>query len=62
MDQALSVEHLTKNHGSLKNQVYPVPLEIDQEVARLKLKSMNSEIDVLTEAQVAYLNSWSEGT
>jgi adenosylhomocysteinase len=61
-NQALSVEHLTKNHGSLKNQVYPVPSEIDQEVARLKLKSMNSEIDILTEEQIAYLNSWSEGT
>jgi adenosylhomocysteinase len=56
------VEHLVKNHGSLKNLVYPVPPEIDQEIARLKLKSLNSEIDVLTEEQVAYLNSWSEGT
>jgi len=61
-NQALSVEYLVRNHSSLKNQVYPVPADIDQQVARLKLKSMNSEIDALTPEQSAYLSSWSEGT
>jgi adenosylhomocysteinase len=39
-----------------------VPEDIDMEIARLKLESMGVEIDVLTEEQVAYLNSWQEGT
>ena len=61
-NQALSVEYLAKSHAGLKNQVYPVPHEIDQEVARLKLKSMDYEIDSLTPEQSVYLASWSEGT
>jgi len=39
-----------------------VPEEIDREIARLKLLSMGIDIDVLTEEQVRYLNSWQEGT
>jgi adenosylhomocysteinase len=39
-----------------------VPIEIDREVARLKLKAMGIRIDALTEEQVRYLNSWEEGT
>ena len=61
-NQALSVEYLVKNRSKLENQVYPVPSDIDQEVARLKLKSMNAEIDILTQEQDKYLNSWAEGT
>src|SRR5438128_3592469 len=61
-DQALSVEYLIKHSQSLGKQVYPVPKEIDQEDARLKLRSLNAEIDVLTAEQKRYLQSWSEGT
>jgi adenosylhomocysteinase len=61
-NQALSVEYLVKNRSRLENQVYPVPPDIDREVARLKLKAMNSEIDTLTQEQDRYLNSWTEGT
>ena len=61
-NQALSAEYLIKNAENLKNQVYGVPLEIDAEIARLKLDNMNINIDVLTEEQVKYLNSWQEGT
>jgi len=61
-DQALSVEYLIKHSQSLGKEVYPVPKEIDQEVARLKLRSLNAEIDVLTAEQKRYLQSWSEGT
>jgi adenosylhomocysteinase len=61
-NQALSVEHLVRNHAALKNQVYAVPTEIDQQVARLKLKSLETEMDTLTDEQVAYLASWEEGT
>jgi adenosylhomocysteinase len=42
--------------------VYSVPAEIDREIARLKLDAMGVKIDSLTPAQVAYLNSWEEGT
>ncbi len=61
-NQALSVEYLARNHKQLQKQVYPVPAEIDKEVARLKLKAMNTEIDALTAEQKAYLTSWNEGT
>ncbi len=61
-DQALSVEYLIKHSQSLGKQVYPVPKEIDREVARLKLRSLNAAIDVLTTEQKRYLQSWSEGT
>ena len=61
-NQALSAEYLVKNHKKLTSQVYPVPIEIDQEIARLKLKSMGAEIDLLSDEQELYLNSWAEGT
>lgn len=61
-NQALSVEHLVKSHGELKNQVYNVPKEIDVEIARLKLSSMGVRIDELTPEQEDYLTSWAEGT
>ena len=43
-------------------RVYPVPEEIDKEIARLKLATMGVEIDQLTEEQERYLASWQEGT
>ena len=61
-DQALAVEWVVKNHSSLEVGVYPVPKDIDAEVARLKLQSMGIEIDTLTKEQEAYLASWEEGT
>jgi adenosylhomocysteinase len=61
-NQSLSAEYMVKNAGTLKNKVYSVPEEIDKEIARLKLEAMGVEIDVLTEEQIAYLNSWQEGT
>ena len=61
-NQALSAEYMAKEHATLKKQVYPVPLEIDQEIARLKLESMGIEIDTLTEEQERYLSSWEIGT
>jgi adenosylhomocysteinase len=60
-DQALSLEWLTRQ-ASLDVRVHDVPAEIDAEVARVKLATMGIEIDVLTEAQVSYLHSWTEGT
>jgi adenosylhomocysteinase len=61
-NQALSVEYMVKNARKLEKKVYPVPAEIDQEIARLKLDSMGIGIDELTEEQREYLASWSEGT
>jgi adenosylhomocysteinase len=61
-NQALSVEYLVKNAKTLKPQVYSVPPEIDQTVARLKLESMGISIDKLSPEQEEYLSSWSEGT
>jgi adenosylhomocysteinase len=61
-NQALSVEWLVKNHASLEKRVYPVPPEIDREVARLKLHAMGVEIDTLTADQETYLHSWRQGT
>jgi adenosylhomocysteinase len=61
-NQALCLEYLTKMKGKLKPVVYPVPEEIDQEVGKLKLASMNITIDSLTKEQKKYLESWEEGT
>ena len=61
-NQALSAEYIAKEHLNMEKKVYPVPQEIDKEIARLKLKSMGIEIDTLTEEQEKYLSSWEMGT
>jgi adenosylhomocysteinase len=61
-NQALSAEYAVANAGSLERKVYPVPQEIDEEIARLKLATMDVEIDTLTDEQARYLASWDEGT
>ncbi|MDQ4131290.1 MAG: adenosylhomocysteinase [Actinomycetota bacterium] len=61
-NQALSAEHIAKNGASLEKKVYMVPREIDEEIARLKLESMEVEIDELTDLQSEYLSSWDQGT
>jgi adenosylhomocysteinase len=61
-NQALSAEYVVKNHKKLDKQVYPVPDDIDREIARLKLKAMDIKIDKLTPEQERYISSWEEGT
>src|SRR5258707_11017715 len=61
-NQALCAEYMVKNAKTLQKQVYPVPPEIDQEIARLKLAAMGVLIDHLTKDQEKYLTSWQEGT
>jgi adenosylhomocysteinase len=61
-NQALSAEFAVQNAASLERKVYPVPEEIDNEIARLKLATMDIDIDQLTEEQSKYLASWDEGT
>jgi adenosylhomocysteinase len=61
-NQALGAEWIALNHTKLENQVYEIPHEVDQEIARLKLHAMGISIDYLTEEQKKYLTSWQEGT
>jgi adenosylhomocysteinase len=61
-NQALCVEHIARCPERLPPAVHRVPADIDQEVARLKLRSMNIDIDELTAEQHKYLESWEAGT
>ncbi len=61
-NQALCVEYLATRPQRLPVDVYPVPAEIDEEVARLKLAAMGITIDELTDEQRQYLSSWEQGT
>jgi adenosylhomocysteinase len=61
-NQALACEFLVKNKGKLGAGVVPIPVDIDQEIARLKLQAMGIAIDTLTPAQIEYMNSWTVGT
>jgi len=61
-NQALCAEYMAQEHKKLSKRVYPVPEHIDREIARLKLQSMNVEIDTLTAEQEKYLSSWEMGT
>ena len=61
-NQALAVEYMVKMGKSLEKKVYSVPEAIDREIARMKLLAMGVNIDVLTQEQIRYLNSWEEGT
>jgi adenosylhomocysteinase len=61
-NQALSLEYAVQHAAELERRVYPVPDEIDRDIARLKLATMGLEIDQLTEEQERYLASWQEGT
>ena len=61
-NQALCAEYIFKQAKELKKEVYDVPCEIDEEVARLKLTSLGIKIDELTDEQRKYLESWESGT
>jgi adenosylhomocysteinase len=60
-NQALSVEYIAKSK-KMPPRVYMVPKEIDENVAKLKLKAMNLKIDELTQEQKKYLTTWEIGT
>lgn len=61
-NQALSAEFMVREAATLEKKVYPVPTDIDEEIARLKLTAVGMEIDTLTQEQVKYLSSWEMGT
>jgi adenosylhomocysteinase len=61
-NQALSAEYLVAHARELQPKVYPVPDDIDREIARLKLAAMHIDIDSLTAEQAEYLGGWESGT
>ena len=60
--QALAIEYLAKNWISMERTVHSVPEEMDAEIARIKLRTMNVLIDELTKEQKRYMSGWEEGT
>ena len=61
-NQAFSCEYIAKNYKKLRPKVYKVPEVIDNNIAKLKLKSLGIDIDTLTKEQKRYLESWELGT
>lgn len=61
-DQALAAEWIIENADTLRPQVYRLPQELDNEVARLKIEAMGGSLEVLTPRQTEYLESWQHGT
>ncbi len=61
-DQALAAEWLVVHGETLDPDVYTLPLDLDEEVARLKLEAMGGGLEELTAEQVKYLASWQQGT
>ena len=61
-NQAFAAKYLVDNKGKLKNIVYTLPKDLDEEISRLKLSAMGVKIDTLTAEQKKYLSSWQEGT
>ncbi len=57
-NQALASEYIVKEGRSLEPRVYRVPEAIDRDIAALKLKAMDIQIDALSAEQDLYLNSW----
>jgi adenosylhomocysteinase len=51
-----------KNKGKLEPGIHSIPVEVDKEIARLKLQAMGVTIDTLTPDQTEYINSWTSGT
>ncbi len=61
-NQALGSEYMLTHAKELQPRVYTLPVEIDREIADLKLQAMGVKIDTLTPEQDKYLHSWESGT
>ncbi len=61
-NQALCLEWLHSAERKLGKHVIPVPREIDEMVAKLKLASMGVSIEHMTDEQYKYVKSWKHGT
>jgi adenosylhomocysteinase len=61
-NQALAAEWIKDNYKELEPKVYTLPSEVDLKIAATKLGLMGGELEILTEEQVDYLDSWEHGT
>jgi adenosylhomocysteinase len=61
-NQVLAIEHLLRHEGQMRPDVYPVPRELDEQIARSKLEAMGMRVDEMTEEQQIYARSWQAGT
>jgi adenosylhomocysteinase len=61
-NQYLALCRLAETAGKLENTVYELPVELDQQLAQLKLETMGMEIDKLTDEQIEYLTDYAAGT
>ena len=61
-NQALAAEWIKDNYKTLEPKVYTLPEEVDLKIAATKLGLMGGELEVLTEEQIKYLDSWEHGT
>jgi adenosylhomocysteinase len=57
-NQLLSIIHVFRNHKKMQNKVYPVPENIDSNVAKLSIKYLGISIDRLTQLQIKYAKSY----
>lgn len=60
-NQTLAQIELWTNTDAYENKVYVLPKHLDEKVARLHLSKIGVELDVLTDAQSAYLGIAKEG-
>jgi adenosylhomocysteinase len=58
----LRLVDLHKRKVNLEPQILEIPVEQDQEIAKIKLKTMGYKIDKLTKEQITYMNDYSAGT
>lgn len=60
--QALAIEYVAKNWKRMDRSVYPIPEEMDREIAKIKLRTLGVSIDELSDEQKRYITGWEEGT
>lgn len=61
-NQFLSMVRLAREGRTLEHIVYDIPEAQDQDIAALKLETMGSGLDVLTEDQIRYRDDYAAGT
>ena len=61
-NQALAAEWIKENYENLEPKVYTLPKSVDQKIAATKLKLMGGQLEILSDDQLNYLDSWEFGT
>ena len=61
-NQALAAEWIKENYKNLESKVYTLPKSVDQKIAATKLKLMGGQLEILSDEQLNYLDSWEFGT